>query len=108
MNGDCASTTAEFPSLAHFHRRATFIGEESGGAYRGNTSGAVPAVTLPSTKLTLYVPLVSYYLAVGYSSDPRRGVSPDYPAHYTIDELLKGSDKELALALALARGIDPK
>jgi hypothetical protein len=106
MNGDCVSTTAEFLAQARFHRRATIIGEESGGAYGGNTSGVVPAVTLTNTKLRLYVPLVSYYMAVCGASDPRRGVLPDHAVEYSIDDLLKGSDKELALALALARRID--
>jgi C-terminal processing protease CtpA/Prc len=103
INGGCFSTTAEFLSLVHFHKRATFIGEESGGGYYGNTSGVVPAVTLPNTKLIVYVPLLSYYLAVSGTQDPAHGVVPDHPIHYTIEELLAGADKELALALKLAR-----
>ena len=31
------------------------------------------------------------------------GVLPDYPVAYTIEELLEGKDKELALAFELAR-----
>jgi C-terminal processing protease CtpA/Prc len=104
INGDCFSTTAEFLSQAHYHKRATFIGEESGGGYYGNTSGVVPALTLPSTKLIVYVPLVSYYLAVKSDQAAARGVLPDFPIRYTIEELLAGKDKELALALELARG----
>lgn len=103
MNGDSFSTTAEFLSLAHFHKRATFIGEESGGGYYGNTSGAVPALTLPNTKVIVYVPLVSYHLAVSGNPDAAHGVRPDYPVRYTIEELLAGRDKELELALGLAR-----
>jgi hypothetical protein len=103
MNGHSVSTTAEFLSQAHFHKRAKFIGEESGGTYYGNTSGVVPAVTLPNTKLIVYVPLVSYYLAVSGYQAAAHGVLPDYPIHYTIEELLEGKDKELDLALKLAR-----
>lgn len=32
-----------------------------------------------------------------------RGVVPDYPVQYTIEELLAGEDKEMKLALSLAR-----
>jgi hypothetical protein len=103
INGGCFSTTAEFLSQAHYHKRATFIGEESGGGYYGNTSGGVPALTLPNTRLTLYVPLVRYNLAVRGHEAATHGVFPDHPIHYTIDELLAGTDKELTLALELAR-----
>jgi hypothetical protein len=103
INGDSFSTTAEFLSQAHFHKRAKFIGEESGGAYYGNTSGVVPALILPNTKLIVHVPLVSYYLAVNGYKAAARGVLPDYPVRYTIEELLEGTDKELTLALELAR-----
>jgi C-terminal processing protease CtpA/Prc len=103
MNGDSFSTTAEFLSHTHSHKRAVFIGEESGGAYYGNTSGVVLPLTLPNTKLIIHVPLVSYHLAVSGGMAAARGVLPDHPLHYTIEELLKGTDKELALALELAR-----
>jgi hypothetical protein len=103
INGGSFSTTAEFLSQAHFHKRAEFIGEESGGAYYGNTSGVVPALTLPNTKLIVYVPLVSYHLAVSGYKAAAHGVLPDHPVRYSIEELLDGKDKELALALELAR-----
>jgi C-terminal processing protease CtpA/Prc len=103
INGGSFSTTAEFLSQAHYHRRATFIGEESGGGYYGNTSGAVPALTLPNTKLIVHVPLVTYYVAVGGYKAGAHGVLPDHPIRYTIEELLAGKDKELALALGVAR-----
>jgi hypothetical protein len=103
MNGGSFSTTAEFLSLAHYHRRATFVGEESGGGYYGNSSGVVPALTLPNTKLIVYVPLVTYHLAVSDYKAAAHGVFPDYPISYTIEEMLAEKDKELALALELAR-----
>ncbi len=103
MNGHSVSTTAEFLSLAHHHHRAEFIGEEAGGAYQGNTSGVVAAVTLPNTKLIVYVPLVAYYLAVDGNKPAAHGVLPDHPVRYHVKELLECTDKELALALELAR-----
>jgi hypothetical protein len=103
INGGSYSTTAEFLSQAHFHKRAVFIGEESAGGYYGNSSGSVPRVTLPNTKLAAGVPLLTYYMAVSGYKHPARGIIPDHPVEYSISELLSGTDKELALALKLAR-----
>ncbi|HEV3115962.1 MAG TPA: S41 family peptidase, partial [Gemmataceae bacterium] len=97
MNGNSFSTTSEFLSHAHARRRATFIGEESGGGYYGNTSGPGALLTLPNTKLQAYVPLMTYYMAVHGYKAASHGVVPDHPVNYTIDELLAGNDKELAV-----------
>jgi hypothetical protein len=103
INGGSFSTTSEFLSHAHSRKRATFIGEESGGGYYGNTSGPGCLLTLPNTKLQAYVPLMTYYMAVRKDQAPNHGVLADHPVRYTVDELLEGKDKELALALELAR-----
>jgi hypothetical protein len=103
INGGSFSTTSEFLSHAHFHKRATFIGEESGGGYYGNTSGPRLRLTLPNTKVQVGVPLMTYYMAVSGYPAKAHGVLPDCPVEYTIDELLEGKDKELALAFELAR-----
>lgn len=103
INGGSFSTTSEFLSQAHYHKRATFIGEESGGGYYGNTSGPSLRLTLPNTKVQVGVPLMTYYMAVKGYAAKAHGVMPDFPVKYTIDELIEGTDKEMALALDLAR-----
>jgi hypothetical protein len=103
INGGSFSTTSEFLSQAHFHKRASFIGEESGGGYYGNSSGWMPVLSLPNTKVTVRVPLMTYYMAVRGYQAVAHGVVPDHPVQYSIEELLAGTDKELALALELAR-----
>jgi C-terminal processing protease CtpA/Prc len=103
INGNSFSTTSEFLSHAHARKRAVFIGEESGGGYYGNTSGPGALLTLPNTKLQAYVPLMTYYMAVRDYKAASHGVVPDHAVKYTIQELLAGTDKELALALELAR-----
>src|SRR5262249_32304448 len=96
INGGSFSTTSEFLSQVHFHKRATFIGEESGGGYYGNTSGPRLMLTLPHTKVRVLVPLMTYYMAVSGYKDASHGVRPDHLITYTIEELLEGTDKELA------------
>jgi hypothetical protein len=103
INGNSFSTTSEFLSHVHARKRATFIGEESGGGYYGNTSGPAAILTLPHTKLQAYVPLMTYYMAVPPGRPANHGVVPDLPVRYTIAELLAGKDKEMALALERAR-----
>jgi hypothetical protein len=103
INGGSFSTTSEFLSQAHYHKRAVFIGEESGGGYYGNSSGMTPMVTLPNTKIGLRVPLVTYYMAVSGYKAAAHGVIPDYPVSHTIDDFIAARDKDMDLALQLAR-----
>src|SRR5262249_14598961 len=65
IDGGCLSTTSEFLTEVDVHHRATFIGEETAGCYCGDNSGDVPGITLPNTKLRIFIPLVSYYMWVG-------------------------------------------
>jgi hypothetical protein len=103
INSGSFSTTSEFLSHVHYRMRATFIGEESAGGYFGNTSGPRVLVTLPNTKVKVMVPLMTYYMAVKDNPATAHGVVPDHPVTYDIRELLDGKDKEMALALELAR-----
>jgi len=103
MNGASFSTTCEFLSHMRDLGRATFIGEESGGAYVGNTSGGLAHVILPNTQVQLGVPIMRYDLAVKPAKPFGRGIQADVPVTYTIAELIAGTDKELARALELAR-----
>jgi hypothetical protein len=103
IDGGSFSTTSEFLSQVHFHHRATFVGEESGGGYYGNTSGAVPTVVLPNSKMRVEVPLLTYYMAVSGYKAASHGVVPDFPVAPTIADLVAGRDPALAKALELAR-----
>ena len=103
MNGASFSTTGEFLSIIRSKRSATFIGEESGAGFTGNNSGFEPGLTLPATKLVLRIPLVGYYVDVSGNYPARRGVLPDHVVRYSIEEMIAGTDKELELALSLAR-----
>jgi hypothetical protein len=102
MNGGSFSTTCEFLSHLHSRKRATFIGEEAGGGYYGNTSGRIPTVVLPNSKVAVRVPLQTYYLAVK-GGDPRRSIRPDVKLKPAIKDLLAGDDPIMTKALELAR-----
>jgi hypothetical protein len=107
INGGCFSACAEVVSSMHFHKKATFIGEEVGGGYYSNTSGFPYDVYLPHTKIVLVLPVVAYYLSVSGYAHADQGVMPDYPVQSTIQDLLAGKDNDMTLALSLARGQYP-
>lgn len=72
------STAAEFCAVTESLGRATFVGEETGGSYEGNSSGTFAILTLPHTGVRILVPLVRYELAVKPARERGRGVIPKY------------------------------
>jgi hypothetical protein len=100
-NGLSFSVTSEFASMAHHHKLATFIGEETGGAYYGNNSGVFTVVTLPNTQLGMGVPLVGFYTNVSGYPYRDRGVIPDREIKRSVGDLVKGQDTVLDYTLEL-------
>src|SRR5207248_5840535 len=90
-------------SIVRSKRQATFIGEESGGAFGGNNSGFEPAITLPNSKLVLQIPLLAYFVDVSDKYPAARGILPDRPVQPTIEDMVGDVDRELEVALSLAR-----
>jgi len=102
INGLSFSATGESTSLIHYHKKATFIGEECGAGYYGNTSGMVPVVTLPHTRIRIAIPLVRYTMAVsGYLKD--RGIIPEYQVSPIIEDLLQDRDTVMEFAVDLIK-----
>lgn len=101
MNGGTFSTAADVTATLHNMRRGTFVGEESGGGYEGNTSGLNARVTLPRSGLSVRISLYDYWNAV----KPQvrgRGTIPDHPIENKVEELLKGRDTQMDFARRLA------
>jgi C-terminal processing protease CtpA/Prc len=102
INGGSFSASGECTSVIHFHKKAVFVGEECGAGYYGNTSGFMPLLTLPKTKMQIRIPLVKYSMAVsGY--DKYRGIIPEYQVGFTIDDLLKDRDAVMEFTLDLIK-----
>lgn len=93
IDGHSFSASAEFASVVHYHRRAIFIGEETGGAYYGNNAGDFLKLTLPHTKLRVNIPIRRYVMAVGDYPYKTRGIIPDYEIEPAIDDVLSDRDK---------------
>lgn len=102
IDGATFSTAADFCAVTHFLKRATFIGEETAGAYYGNNSATEPTVTLPNSKVRFGLPLCASWNAVSGYDGKRRGTIPDYVAVTKTADILRGVDGQLDLALQLA------
>lgn len=88
-------------TMAHYNKRATIIGRETGGGYNGNSSGWDMPFTLPNSKIIIHVPLFKFtFYAKGLE---HRGVPPDYPVEENIQDLITGRDADLLLTYDLIR-----
>ncbi len=98
INGGCSSTTSELASLARSNNIGTFIGEEVGGSYAGNSGGILGWFELPNTKLKVRMAMVKYEITESPVKN-KQGVIPDFKVFYSIEDIIKGNDLEMALAL---------
>ncbi|MBN1274438.1 MAG: hypothetical protein JXB26_19425 [Candidatus Aminicenantes bacterium] len=108
INGNSFSGSGETTSIMHYQNRAVFIGEECGAGYYGNTSGIMPVLTLPHSKMRVRIPMVRYVMAVSGYPYPDRGIIPEFPFTPTIGDLLAKKDTMLNYVLELIRKKDKK
>lgn len=101
-DGGTFSTAADFCAVTHHLKRASFIGEETGGGYYGNNSGLETTVTLPYSKMRIRVPMYEYWNAVPGYDGKRRGTRPDHTVETRVANLLRGVDEQVDLAVKLA------
>ena len=103
INGLCFSTTADFCAIAKSNKRGKFVGEETGGAYQGNTSGETFRMTLPNSNINISIPTHMYRNAVTKQKYSDRGIIPDYIVIPRIDDVIAGKDVQLDYALKLGK-----
>ncbi len=102
INGKCFSGTTDFCGIARQFPNVKFIGEETGGGYYGNTSGARTTLILPNSQVKVNIPLWKYKAAVPEAKYKDRGIIPDYLLTPTISDVLQKKDVQMELALKLA------
>lgn len=101
INGLSFSATSEFCTIVKNNNRATFIGEETGGTYCGNTSGDFIDEVLPFSKISVSIPTTKYTMVVTDTKNTDRGIIPDYSIKPTIRDLIDKKDAQLNFALKL-------
>lgn len=109
IDGGTFSTAADVCAQLRARTQAIFIGEETGGAAEGNTSGLNAQIVLPNSGLKLKVQMYGYWNAIdtsrpGARATPRgRGTLPDVTVVRTVADTLAGRDAGLERALASFR-----
>lgn len=102
IDGGTFSGASDLSALLHHLKRATFIGEETGGGYYGNSSGKLPTVTMSASGLKLQLTLYGYWNAVLGDPGERRGTRPDVVVETNITSVVLGQDQQLDEALRLS------
>ena len=105
-SGHTVSAASEFAALARYQKRATIIGEETGGCYYGSTGGNYINLMLPASKLEIRIPTIRIFTAVkeDFAHQPKgRGTLPDYVVSPGIDDVLQNKDVQLEMALNFIR-----
>lgn len=102
ISGRTFSGGAEFASMMKMKDRAVFIGEETGGAYEGNVSGENEEVILPSSNISVFVPIVHFKLDV-LPTIKGRGIMPDHLVPKTWEAYEKGTNIKLDFTLELIK-----
>jgi hypothetical protein len=106
MDGATFSTAADVTAVLRSQGRATFIGEETGGAYEGNTSGLNAQIVLPASGFKSKIQMYGYVNAVKPAASGR-GTIPDYVVPRTTSDLLRGVDAGLAKAIEILTANSP-
>ncbi len=101
INGWSFSTCADVATVLHFNKWATFVGEETGGGYDGNTSGSSKTLHLSNSKIRINVPMWMYTTANKGHPYFGRGVIPDHEIIPRIEDRLQKKDVVLEKALSL-------
>ena len=101
INGRSYSTTSDFAALMKSYGLATFIGEETGGCYYGNTSATEIKVILPNTGMQIWIPTVRYTTNVKPIAEFGRGTMPNHHVLLIVNDQLTGVDTELQFTMNL-------
>ncbi len=94
LNGNSFSVTTELAARIHADKRGTFIGQESGGGYKCNTSGLFTITQLPHSKIDLGIGMFGFNMAnVAAYPHADRGILPDHLVEPTADDQLHHHDR---------------
>lgn len=98
INGNSYSASSILSTNLHGTKRATFVGEETGGAYNGTVAGLFKNIELPQSKVKIDFGLVQ--VEAPYKTEPDGfGIKPDVKIIPTIEDRLNNIDPELEWAL---------
>ena len=94
INGGSFSASSIISSNLKGSHRATFVGEETGGAFNGTVAGFMPNIKLPQSNLKIRIGLM--HIVPHYKTDTKgHGIYPDQEITPTIWDFITNNDPEL-------------
>jgi hypothetical protein len=94
---------SELSNMIYSNDLGTFVGQETGGGYYGNTSGYSEELILPHTQITVNIPTLQFEMNVNDRIPFGRGVIPHYEVIPTYEEYSRGENSALNYTLILIR-----
>lgn len=103
INGNSFSASSLLSTHLKATKRATFVGEETGGAYNGCVAGIYKIYELPNSKLKIRMGLMQ--IEAPYKQEPDGyGIKPDVKILPNIEDRRKNYDTELEWILEDIKG----
>lgn len=90
---------SEFSNMMYSQGLATFVGQETGGGYYGNTSGYSKKLVLPHTKIAVFIPALQFVMNVKPKITFGRGVIPHHEVIPTFAEYVNRENAPLNYVL---------
>lgn len=86
---------SEFSNMMFTNDLATFVGQETGGRYLGNTSGYSQKLKLPNSQIEISIPALQFVMNVKPKLPFGSGVKPHYKVIPTFEQYLNGENASL-------------
>ena len=93
------SGASEFCNMVYSNGKATFVGQEAGGGYYGNTSGYSDKLILPNSKIEIDIPALQFIMNVEQKLPFGSGVIPDYKVIPTFEQYVNNVNAPLEYIL---------
>jgi C-terminal processing protease CtpA/Prc len=90
---------SEFSNMIYSNSKATFVGQETGGGYFGNTSGYSNELTLPNSKIEIDIPALQFIMNVEKKLPFGSGVIPDHKVIPTFEQYINNVNAPLEYIL---------
>jgi hypothetical protein len=90
---------SELSNMMYTQGLATFVGQETGGGYFGNTSGYSKELVLPNSKIKVSIPALQFVMNVKPTLPFGSGVLPHYEVIPTFEEYINGENASLKYIL---------
>lgn len=86
---------SEFSNMMYSQGLATFVGQETGGGYYGNTSGYGKKLVLPNSGIEVSIPTLQFVMNVKPKLPFGRGVIPHYEVIPSFEDYINGENTSL-------------